>query len=238
MKEYTALISHTAHRFSEALSGYFDVIEIPSYERLDMPVSSHPDMLIFYESDTVIVPAEYIGLNGSLYEQLTATGNTVIKDDSVIVSREYPGDISFNVLDMEGFCFGRKPYVSAAIRDLIDRSGKELVDVRQGYAACSAASGGTFCITADPSLRSAVSEHGMDVLMISAGSVRLKGYDYGFIGGASGYSDGSMYFFGDVTEHPDGNRIRDFLKEHGCGCISLGTGPLEDHGGIRFLKNK
>ena len=70
---------------------------------------------------------------------------------------------------------------------------------------------------------------------ISPGSVLLDGYDYGFIGGASGFDGRSLYFCGDVDLHPDGCAIRSFCDDHGIGCVSLSPLPLHDVGGIFFF---
>ena len=61
---------------------------------------------------------------------------------------------------------------------------------------------------------------------------------YGFIGGACGYCDGSLYFSGDLRHHPDGDRIESFCKGLGVDAVSLSDEPLKDVGSIFFFKIK
>ena len=48
------------------------------------------------------------------------------------------------------------------------------------------------------------------MLLISSGDIKLEGYDYGFIGGASGkISDNTVVFFGNAEMHPYYSSIRE-----------------------------
>ena len=118
---------------------------------------------------------------------------------------------------------------------LAEEIGIATADVAQGYAGCSALACGDLLLTADPSIKEAVTDRGGEVLSLSPGGIDLPGYDTGFIGGAGGYVDGHAVFFGDVHRHPDGNRIADALAIRGIVCHCLGDGPLTDFGGIKFF---
>ena len=75
---------------------------------------------------------------------------------------------------------------------------------------------------------------GVDVLVISSGNIVLEGYDYGFIGGASGkLNDESVIFFGNIKKHPDYRAIKAFLYKHKSNMIiACEDMPLTDIGGI------
>jgi hypothetical protein len=91
-------------------------------------------------------------------------------------------------------------------------------------------------ITADPSIAKAVKEKGIDVLSVSPLGVRLDGYDYGFIGGASGTDEENVYFCGNIDLHPDSERIKAFCRKHGKNAVSLSDEPLYDYGTLIFIK--
>lgn len=65
----------------------------------------------------------------------------------------------------------------------------EIVNINQGYARCSTLIlNNRTAVTADISVKNALEKDGAKVLLISSGDIKLEGYDYGFIGGASGKS--------------------------------------------------
>ena len=70
------------------------------------------------------------------------------------------------------------------------------------------------------------------MLKISKGSVYLPGFDYGFIGGASGkIADDEIIFNGDISKHPDYKNIMSFLCKHNVKAVSF-KDKLEDIGSI------
>ena len=91
-------------------------------------------------------------------------------------------------------------------------------------------------ITEDASIERAMKENGVDVLRVAPGYVALDGYDRGFIGGASGADNENVYFCGDLSTHPNSNEIKEFCRQHGKNCVSLGSGRLYDVGTIFFLE--
>ena len=74
-------------------------------------------------------------------------------------------------------------------------------------------------------------------LKISAGNILLKGYGCGFIGGASCFDKDSdtVVFFGNLSEHPDGEKITVFLEKHGHRVVFFEEFPLSDFGGAKLI---
>ena len=60
----------------------------------------------------------------------------------------------------------------------------------------------------------------------------LSGYDYGFLGGASGLADGVLWFAGDLSRHPDFDKIMDFLDRREIAVRWFPDIPLTDVGSI------
>ncbi|MCC8023071.1 MAG: hypothetical protein LIO46_04730, partial [Clostridiales bacterium] len=73
-----------------------------------------------------------------------------------------------------------------------------------------------------------------NVLVLEPGGIRLEGHPYGFIGGCTvKLSPEKLAFYGDVNLHPQGERIKAFLRKHGVTAVNLAEGHrLEDVGSI------
>ncbi|MBQ8696912.1 MAG: hypothetical protein IJ519_04240 [Clostridia bacterium] len=199
------------------------VVPLPAFQRLDAPVAKHADMLLFPTEDGLLLPREYFESNRALFEgvKVICSGDTF--------SPEYPEDVRLNALNMDTGIICRADSVSEHIRSM----GKRLINVAQGYARCTVCKvNGNAIITADPSIVIAAKDNGIDALQICGGEIRLPGYSYGFIGGASVRIGDKMYFTGDITAHPDYDSIEAFLGAHGVTPVSLSKDILTDYGGF------
>ena len=75
-------------------------------------------------------------------------------------------------------------------------------------------------------------KNGVNVTLISNGGISLPPYDYGFIGGASGVIGKNVFFFGDISKHPDCKKICSAIENAGYTPVSLSDEELTDLGGI------
>ncbi len=201
-------------------------IPCPQHLTLDTPVSSHPDLLLFITDTSILTHADYVrALDSalplvSIPEQLGA---------------KYPHDVLLDAALVGKHLVCRPDATSAAVLAFAQEKGATLLPVRQGYAKCNLC---IVCedavITEDPSMEKALASVGVDVLRIEPGHVRLPGYPYGFIGGASGCDGDRVFFCGDLSLHPDGARMDAFCRSHGKQPVSLCAGELCDIGSLLF----
>lgn len=225
-----------------------ECLKLPPSSALPIPVASHPDMLFFSacsnaptEGKVELFSAEnyrveYPFLFSTLENKLAkSTISYEISTEGIRVGNKYPNDIALNALEMNGILYSLTEHTASGIRDMFSKH----IRIKQGYAACSVLKlSEQAAITADINISNALQKNGIDVLLISAGNIRLSGYDYGFIGGAS-YCDGErVYFFGNVAKHPDYTRILEFCRKHGIEVAAFSNMPLTDLGGIRVIKVK
>ncbi len=223
-----------SHLITEEIRASFienniEIIPVKDCAALPSPTRSHADMLFFKACENL-----WIAQKGA-FEALEITSPSVhfITDDFDLPTVEYPHDIRFNAALISGFLFCRERYVSPRI---VENVKAKIVDIRQGYAKCSMCKVNEYSfITSDPSLKKAGDKCGLDVLLISPGYIGLDGYDYGFIGGASGLCGKRLFFFGDITKHPNYNEIHSFIKSRGVEEIMLSKNPLYDYGGVLFV---
>lgn len=143
----------------------------------------------------------------------------------------------YNIILCKNNIDGKYPHCEAidvSVKNYCKENGIEIVDVKQGYTRCSTAViGKNSAITADSSIYNALTKNGIDVLKIDSGSIRLDGYDYGFIGGAcTMIDDGTVAFFGDIKTNPNFRKIERFCIIHNVKIINLAENkPLTDVGG-------
>ena len=82
----------------------------------------------------------------------------------------------------------------------------------------------------------ALENAGAQVLVISRGSVALRGYDYGFIGGCAGNvtvaGRQTIVFNGDITGHPDWEAMKAFISCRNIDIKYFEGERLEDIGSI------
>lgn len=214
--------SDASEKIISSLTKYgYRPILLPRTERLQLPVSKHADMLLHRLGEKLLLCGYYFDENKELFS-----------DDEVLITDEthgekYPNDILFNTFVYNNKLVGRIDCLSCEI--LKYYSECEMIKVKQGYAKCSCIVTPNICITADCGIYEALGEK--ECLIIRQGDVGLEGYDHGFIGGASYYDNGVVYFFGNVYTHPDGEYIVKTLKEYDIECICLSDGTLCDLGG-------
>ena len=149
------------------------------------------------------------------------------------IGKNYPENVRLNCLYIGGGLYGRISAADASVLDFCAKEGIECVDVKQGYTRCSAlALNDHAVITSDSSIQKALESGGAEVLRIKEGHIRLDGYDYGFIGGASFADDNTVFFFGNAKKHPDFEKIKAFCdKYHSEIEILCREEPLTDIGG-------
>jgi hypothetical protein len=145
----------------------------------------------------------------------------------------YPHDILFNAACTGKYFIHNLKYTAPELLRRAEELCMHFVDVKQGYSRCSTVVvDEDSIITYDRGLGKACLKAGMDVLLVSPGHVLLPGYDTGFIGGTSGRIGDTVYFNGDLSEHPDFDSIVGFIEERGLRATWFEDWPLTDIGSI------
>lgn len=193
-------------------------------------INTHPDMTFcpLYDGDAVVCKEGY-----EYYKKLTEYGFNIIKGENVL-KKEYPFDIAYNVVLLNGKLFHNLKYTDKAILDYCKKRNVELVNVKQGYTKCSTLIvDKKSVITCDKKLNDVYNKHGIDSILVSNSDILINGFDHGFIGGCGGrISDKTIGFFGDVTVHRDFKLIKEFLDKKNQSYKILIDGPLFDYGSL------
>lgn len=206
---------------------------IPSFQSLQVSeeLSGHPDLQICEISNGVYVCSvesyEYYKTALLGYKIRLVCGDSVLK-------RNYPDDIAYNVARVGDTAIHNTLYTDLKIKEELDRAEINLIHINQGYSKCNiCVVSDNAIITSDPGIHSALAISGMDVLLIQKGYIDIFGWDYGFIGGASGkISSSVLAFCGNLSLHPDYDKITDFCNKHKVKCVSLSEKRLMDLGSV------
>ncbi len=190
-------------------------------------VKGHADMQIhFINSKAFCAPEVY-----DYYNKLKIDGINLVLGSKPL-KPTYPNDILYNVCNIGKYVISRPLCTAIEILSEYHSLKKEFLNARQGYAKCSiCVVNDNSAITADNGMYKLLKSNGIDVLKIKDGYVSLYNMK-GFIGGASGLINDTLYFNGDIKTHPDYENIKSFCRNAGVEIYSLNNGPLIDIGTI------
>ncbi len=174
---------------------------IPEYEKF------HADLQVCVIGSEIIVPPMFYN-----YYKKMLKGKNVICGE-INPDGHYPKCCAYNVAVTKKYAVCNEKITDRIILQRVKKLGLEIINVKQGYAKCSMCIAKDAVITSDMGIYKAIHQK-INTLLISSGQIFLPGYEYGFIGGASGFDGESLNFTGDITKHPDFLRIDKFLKDN------------------------
>lgn len=213
----------------------FRVITLPPSDKLGEAVASHTDMLIARLGGELITSAQYCECALPVLSEIYDTTRMKIHFADEVFGSEYPNDAIFNILVMGRRIYAREKSMSPYLKAQAIRLGYEIRNVSQGYPACTVLKlSDSAAITADLGMARALEADGIRVYRICEGGISLPPYKYGFIGGSGGVCDGSVYFFGDMSGHPDWSVIKSAIECEGLVPCMLCGGEPRDLGGVIF----
>ena len=188
----------------------FDIFEVRKTGRVYDGIASHPDIYFCRISGQTVEAGEDLGF-------------------------EYPENIKYNGVQIGRHFLHNTKHTAPSLLRTVRNSGLNIIHVNQGYTKCNTVSvDESSLITSDAGIARAAEENGLQVLLIRQGHVRLTGFPYGFLGGASRNSGSMVIFNGDLSAHPEHIAIRRFINERGLGIKDFPEYELEDIGSIIF----
>lgn len=201
-----------------------------SSKNLDERISYHTDMLLLNYAKGRIIYDESQKNNIVKYLTIGYRGESTEKT----VKSPYPDDSRLNVVFAGDRLICNPQTTDKFVLKYASDNGLKIISVNQGYTKCSVCLiNDNALITDDESIHNACIAFGIDSLLISKGSVKLNGFDYGFIGGCTGLIDkNKLLFNGDVRLHSDADKIVSFLNKYNIEPVIIENELLYDVGGI------
>lgn len=205
------------------------LIEIRKTGAVYDAVSSHADIYLCRVGGGLIVAPEQLPF---ICDALTACRVEFAPGASRLGFR-YPMNVKYNAAQIGRRLIHNTDYTDPVILDKARSAGLELIRVKQGYTKCNLVLvDEKSAITSDMGLSAALQRYEIDVLLISQGHVALPGFRYGFLGGASGRVGDEIIFNGNLSAHPDFDKIKAFIGQRGLRTVWFEEYPLEDVGSI------
>jgi len=180
----------------------------------------------------------------------TSPKSPVFRGDAAKLAPKYPADVLYNAVVTEEFLICNTRTVSDDIPSCAKALYPDirLIHVPQGYTKCNmVVVDDRHFITEDEGIAKALDKYRMqkaseggkhaddalpECITVRPGFVDLPGYDRGFIGGASGRIGNEIWFNGDISEHPDCEKIIAFIESCGLTVKFISGSPLTDIGSI------
>ena len=206
-----------------------ELIEIQSLDIVYESINHHPDIFLFCGDEKIYMAEEQ-------YQCIKNQLNPFSLPIEVLENQlgyRYPQSVSFNGLMVGRHFIHNLNYTSPIILEDMKKIKKNIIHVKQGYTRCSALPiDDSSIITSDAGIAKAVASHDIEVCLIQPGFILLPGQLYGFIGGTGGRVNDTIYFAGDISKHPDYEKIRRFIHGKRLEIIYDSNYPLIDVGSI------
>ncbi len=207
----------------------YKVIVTPHMNTLYNTICGHTDIMLHkINSDTVITePSVYDYFAEKLKNITVLKGNTVL--DS-----KYPHDIAYNCARVGNNIFCNEKFTDKKILNYYRENGYNIINSKQGYAKCSICIvSDNAIITSDKNISMLAEKNKIDVLTVNDDKIALKGFEHGFIGGATGLiSKDILAVNGDINLHSDCDRIVDFCSTYNIKVLSLNDNQITDIGSL------
>lgn len=195
-------------------SSDFTVRSVSPGGRTDQAIDAHPDIY-------------YCKMGVTEHPQL-------FKGDPREIGASYPENIRFNAVCLDKYFIHNIKNTSPALIREAQNLQLELINVKQGYTKCNCVVvDGHSIITSDQGIIGTLKKYpDIDVLPICQGFVSLDGFEYGFLGGASGRVGDEIIFNGNLSAHPDYDSIGRFIASRHLQLKFFPEYPLTDVGSI------
>lgn len=213
-----------------------NVIKISKHKKLYTAIESHPDIVVCSVYDKLFIEESTYNDLLRRYPRLddSLSGIELVITQS-IENGKYPSNVGLNLAYTGKYAIHNFKYTDKKLISALYDYEIEMINVKQGYSKCSILIvDESSIITADKGIYDMVKDK-IECLLISEGSIVLKDMDYGFIGGASGKYRDEIWFYGDISVHPDYDSIYKFITSRGYKIKKFSHFPLEDVGTVIFV---
>ena len=222
------LINHRAAGCITALEKLgINAVKVYDNPAISGSVSSHADMNYFYYGKGNLFACKSQP-TGEWQEKFNTITTGEPENDS------YPFTVKLNCVRLSGFLICNTKTVSEEILQFAYNDNLTVIDVKQGFTKCSiCVINDRTIITDDASIYKQVSKYIDDVTLVTKGSIKLEGMNYGFIGGCTGLiGKDKLAVTGRLDSHIDHNLIYNALSRNNISAVELTNDILEDIGSI------
>lgn len=211
------------------LLGY-KCISIIASDCVSPSICRHADVLYKKLNQNTIIASACQKANFALLEKL---GYRIIVNDKLKPGYKTESYLNY-IYNDDYIIYNPKTAQKPPFEFLIN---KQEITVKQGYTGCS-----TIIVTEkayitdDEGIYKTLTNNYIDCLLIPKGDIKLEGYDYGFIGGASvKLNKNEIQFFGDFTDKKAKHNVVEFLSKYNITAQFIENMKLTDIGSAIIL---
>lgn len=188
------------------------VIKTIAHKKVHNSIKFHPDIVVHPINHNLLVVEPSVF---SYYKEKFKNTHIKILKGAIELDSEYPLDIAYNVGRIGNYAIHNFKYTDEVIKYYLKKEKLGFINIKQGYSKCSMAIvGNKEVITADKIIDKLLKQYGFSSLLIKPGFIYLEDQNYGFIGGSTGnISNKEVLISGSLKNHPDKNKIEEFLKK-------------------------
>jgi hypothetical protein len=203
---------------------------LPDNPMLDPRLAGHADLSVFPAGERIWLSLQ---LKGTEIHEMLLNSGYFVYFPNILEGKTYPADAHLNLCAVGKHLFFSPKASAPEVEFLTISEGYQPIPVKQAYLRCAMLPADEeSIITADPGVAKAARAAGLQVLQIEPGHVALKGFAYGFLGGAGFLlpEQKITVLTGRLDRHPDKGRIEAFLRERGLALHTLTDEPIFDIG--------
>jgi len=212
--------------------GVYDTEIIKSYNcnEIYFPLNTHPDLQLHKVCENIV----YVEPNCYEYYKAKLPDYIEVRSGQALNGGTYTSHIAYNIARVGKNILCNTKYADENIMNYYKEKDYNLIHIKQGYSKCNICIvSDNAVITEDKGIAKVLENSKINCCLLDEGSVRLSGFPYGFIGGASGSGCGKLFFCGDIEKHPQYEMIYHFVTENSeLEIMSLKKGELCDFGSI------
>jgi hypothetical protein len=196
-------------------------------------ISGHPD-IFFTQAGNRLIAAPNLP---DVYQKKLAESGVVFIKGEKAVGASYPETAMYNAVVSDNLLVHNLDITDAVVR--LAAGQRQQIHVNQGYTRCNLlfiAPG--MAISSDKKICDQLIRAGIKMLYFDPSHIRLPGFSNGFVGGACGMFNNTLFIAGNLRHHTDGDPLKQFCAGAGVAVTELCDEPLFDGGGILFIMQK
>lgn len=214
------------------LSKYGEILLFNSNGLVPDELSGHPDLFLCQLPDKSLICSkntpEYIIKEFRKRNIKYQFGKSSVLNQKKCLS-------SYNAVFSNKYFIHRENYSDPMLVEKAIEFNCKFLNVKQSYTRCSLFIGDDFFITSDTGIYNALKGLFQNKFIINPkNKIRLKGYDYGLVGGIFGLDEKKIFIMGSL-EFLD-KEINEFLNENEYNIVELLDDFILDVGGIFIIE--
>lgn len=229
---YAIIDKRCSKEIKTNLNNYVDaVFEFSSNDITYNSISGHPDIFMFQDGKKLIIAPNSPKELRQFFDKKNINYSLGTKKVGSLLENS----THYNCYNTNHYFFYKQGIPDDSIQDYCDK--KQPIELPQAYVRCSMfAIGNEKIITSDVGIVKSFKKNKINYFYFDPSEIAIKDHKNGFIGGAMGRLNNTIFFLGDILKHKDGEALHKLITLNKQKVVCLGKDYLYDGGGIFFVE--